>query len=52
MKTNPQTSSMAKAQSDKFKAMAKELGADSDEKSFDKTLKAISKPKGKPANSK
>ena len=30
-------------QSDKFKAMAKELEADGDEKSFDKTLGEIAK---------
>ena len=39
-------------QSDKFKSMSKELGADSDEKSFDKTLKAIATPKDKPAKPK
>jgi hypothetical protein len=31
-----------KSQSEKFKAMAKEVEADGDEKAFDKTLKKIS----------
>lgn len=35
---------MPKSQSDKFKAMAKEVEADSSEKSFDETLKIIAKP--------
>ena len=34
-----------KSQSDKFKAKAKELDADSDEKSFDKTLKKLASQK-------
>ena len=34
-----------KTQSEKFKAMAKELEADGDEKSFDKSLKSIATPK-------
>ena len=35
-------------QSAKFKAMAKELGTDGDEKTYDKTLTVIAKPNGKP----
>ncbi|MEO9167203.1 MAG: hypothetical protein ABI230_02245 [Aestuariivirga sp.] len=35
----------SQSQSDKFKAMAKELEADGDEKAFDKVLKAVSPAK-------
>ena len=34
---------ITKSQSDKFKAMAKEVEADGDEKAFDKTLGKIAK---------
>ena len=43
-------SANADSQLDKFKAMAKELEADGDEKSFNKTLKQIVLPKNKAAN--
>ncbi len=36
-----------KTQSDKFKAMAKEVEADGDEKAFDKVLKAMAPAKKK-----
>ena len=36
-------------QAEKFKAMAKEVEADDDEKSFDAKLKALAKAKEKPA---
>jgi hypothetical protein len=39
-----------KMQSEKFKAMAKELEADGDEKTFDEKLKALSQRVKKPAN--
>jgi hypothetical protein len=39
-----------KMQSEKFKAMAKELEADGDEKAFDKKLKALSQKVKKPTN--
>ena len=35
-------------QSDKFKAIAKEIGADSDEKIFDKALLKVARPKTMP----
>ena len=42
--TKSKTTSVPQQQSEKFKAMTKELEADSDEKSFDKTLKNLAKP--------
>lgn len=39
-----------KSQLDKFKAMAKELEADGDEKKFDKLLKVVAPAKKKPAS--
>ena len=38
-----------KSQSDKFKAMAKEVEADSDEKTFDKALGKLARAKPKQA---
>jgi len=38
----------SQSQSDKFKAMAKEVGADGDEKAFDKVLESVALDKKKP----
>ncbi len=40
----------SQSQSDKFKAMAKEIEAEGDEKSFGKMLKAVAPAKKKPAS--
>ena len=49
-RVNKQKTEISISQADKFKAMAKELEADSDEKSFDKTLSKIAKNPPKDTN--
>ena len=51
LKINPMINDI-QSQAAKFKAMAKELEADGDEKAFDAKLKALAKAQEKPAKGK